>query len=175
MKRSCIILIVLGFLVGCFQPTMTTMQKAVEVEAIKSQIEQFVKAYEARDIELALGFISTAEDLLVFGTDQAEVITSRSDFEKQLTDDMQLFESIKSGERKSLSIQISNCGDLASAYYELPFEVTVSGETSTFLLRFAQTFRNEHGDWRIVQSLASSPSTGQSSAELVREMQTSQK
>jgi len=175
MRRLSFLLLTLSFVIGCAQPDMTADQKAAEIEAIKSQIAKFFNAYEARDVETAKSVVSSSGDFLAFGTDAAEVMKSQSDFEKQVEDDLQLFESVKSGELKNLSVQISNSGDLASAYYEMPLEATIGGETSNFMLRFAHTFRKENGEWRMVQSIASSPSMGQSSAELVQQMQTSKK
>jgi len=173
MRRLSFLLLTLSFVIGCVQPEMTADQKATEIEAIKSQITKFFIAYEVRDVELAKSVVSPSGDFHAFGTDAAEVMRNQSDFEKQVEDDLKLFESVKTGELKNLSVQISNNADLASAYYEIPVVVTIGGETSKSMLRFAQTFRKENGEWRMVQSIASSPSTGQSSAELVQQKQTS--
>jgi ketosteroid isomerase-like protein len=162
--------ITISLLAGCAPRGLTPEQVAQEKEAIKTAITNYHKGYETKDEKLFKNLMSTSPDFMFFGTDVAEVITSPAEMETQKEYDFQLFESAKFGEMQDLAIQVSSNGDLASAVYQVPIELKMGGETSNATLRFAFTFLKENGSWKIVQGVAAMATTGQSSAELVKQM-----
>ena len=65
----------------------------------------------------------------------------------------------------------SKSGDLAVAVFEAPAEMVFDGQTYQSFFRSARTFEKENDSWLIVQSLSATASEGQSSAELVDQME----
>jgi len=171
MRNILPFVIALGLLAGCAPKGLTPEQVAQEKEAIKTAIAGFHKDYEAKDGKAVMSLISAAPDFMFFGTDVAEVIKSSAEMDTLKEYDFQLFESVKFGELQHLAIQVSNDGSLASAVYQVPFEMKMAGQTSSSMFRLAFTFKKENGSWKIVQGMAAFPTTGQSSAELVKKMQ----
>jgi ketosteroid isomerase-like protein len=169
--KTLIVLFISIFLVSsCVPGKMTSEQLAAEKDAIKSMILKLNNGYNSKDIEAATIVFSTSDELMVFGADSAEVIKSISEWGTQVKNDFQLFESVKFGELRNLSIQISNTGDLAAAVYEVPVDMVFGGQSPHVLFRFANTWKRENGEWRIVQWIASMASKGQSSAEIIEQM-----
>jgi ketosteroid isomerase-like protein len=160
----------ISLLVGCAPKALTPEQVAQEKEAIKAAIANYHKGYETKDVEIFKNLISDSPDFMFFGTDVAEVIKSSAEMDTQKQYDFQLFESTKFGETQDLAIQISSDGSLASSVYQVPVEMKMGGETSNATLRFAFTFIEENGSWKIIQGVAAMATTGQSSAELVKKM-----
>jgi ketosteroid isomerase-like protein len=168
---SCTIAVaVLICLAGCAPKALSPEQVAQEKEAINNLISNYHKGYETKDHDVIKNLISNTADFMFFGSDVAEVLKSSADMDTLKNYDFQLFESAKFGEPQHLAIQVSNDGSLASAVYQVPLEMKIGGETSNSMFRLAFTFRKEDGAWKIVQGMAAFPSTGQSSAELVKQM-----
>jgi ketosteroid isomerase-like protein len=163
--------IAISLLAGCAPKGLTPEQVAYEKEAIKNAIANFQKGYEAKDANSVMNLFSSAPDFMFFGTDVAEVVKSWAAFDTLKGYDFQLFESVKFGEVQHLAIQVSSDGSLASAVYQVPMEMKIGGQTSSSMFRLAFTFKKEDGLWKVVQGMAALPSTGQSSAELVKKMQ----
>jgi len=155
---------------GCAPKALSPDQVAQEKEAIKNVIANYHKGYETKDHNVFKNLISSTADFMFFGSDVAEVIKSSAEMDTQKEYDFQLFESAKFGELQHLAIQVSSDGSLASVVYQVPLEMRMGGQTSSSMFRLAFTFRKEDGAWKIVQGMAAFPSTGQSSAELVKQM-----
>jgi ketosteroid isomerase-like protein len=170
MRNILPFVIALGLLAGCVPKVLTPEQVAQEKEAIKTAVANYHKGYETKDKEIFKNLISNSPDFMFFGTDVAEVIKSSAEMETQKEYDFQLFDSAKFGEMQHLAIQFSSDGSLASAVYQVPIELKTGGETSNATLRFAFTFTKENGSWKIIQGVAAVATTGQSSAELVKQM-----
>lgn len=123
------------------------------------------------------GLLTNSSDLTFFGSDAAEVIKTRRDWEDLMRNDWQLFESTQFGEPRNLAIQISDDRKLASAVYEVQDVSIVDGKRVESLDRFAVTMRKERGAWRVVHGMTAVATRGQSSAEIVarRKLQAPQK
>ena len=173
MKQLIIIMLLISLILGCEPLKMTSEQIAAEKKAIDSIITEFNKGYESKDIESMIKLFSKSDELIGFGTDSAEVTKSIDEWRTQFENDFQLFDSVKIGNLRNLSIQISNGGDLASAVYEAPADMVYDGQSAHIFLRFANTWKKENGEWRIIQLMASSATKGQSSAELIKKMKES--
>jgi ketosteroid isomerase-like protein len=175
MSRLIALLMLVAFAFGCGPQKLTSEQMAQEKEAIKAVIAGFNQAYQAKDLAGVMKGISTSAEFMFLGTDSAEIIKSQTDFENQMKNDWQAFESVQVGEIRNLSVQVSNDGELASAVYEVPFDVVIGGQSAHLLLRFGHGLKKENGQWRIAQGLAAAATVGQSSAEMVAKMQEAKK
>jgi ketosteroid isomerase-like protein len=153
----------------CNQDEMSSEQLASEKNAIEGQIQKLLSGYSAKDVEAVISVFSKSDELIVFGTDAKEIFRSLSEFEDQLNNDFQLFESVKFGVVQNLSIQISKSGDLAVAVFEAPAEMVFDGQINKSFFRSARTWKKENDSWLIVQSLSATASEGRSSAELIEQ------
>jgi hypothetical protein len=144
---------------------------------IAAALVRFWQAYERKDLATMSGLLTNSSDLTFFGSDAAEVIKTRRDWEDLMRNDWQLFESTKFGEPRNLAIQISDDRKLASAVYEVQDVSIVDGKSVESLDRFAVTMRKESGAWRVVHGMTAVATRGQSSAEIVarRKLQAPQK
>lgn len=115
---------------------------------------------------MILGMLSDSKDFYFLGSDVVEINRSKADFQNQLDKDWKLFESISFGDVRKLAVKISDCGDIASAIFEVPVTATLKGNQSKFFFRMTFVFENENGLWQIAQGVVSIPSIGESSAEL---------
>lgn len=168
---SCVIAVAtLILLTGCAPKALSPEQVAQDKEAIKTVIATYHKGYETKDHNVFKKLISTTPDFMFFGTDVAEVVKSSVEMDTQKDYDFQLFDTAKFGEMQHLAIQLSSDGSLASAVYQSPLELKMGGQTSSSMFRMTATFKKEDGLWKIVQGMVAFPSTGQSSAELVKQM-----
>ena len=149
MKALLFLLIIIPLVASCATVKMTSEQMTdseqmtVNKTAVKSMIIKLNNAYSSKDIETVTGIYSTSAKLMIFGTDSAEVITSFSEWKAQVISDFQLIESIKFGEVRNLSIQISSTCDLAAAVYEVPVDMVYGGQNSHVLFRSANTWIKE--------------------------------
>ncbi len=95
--------------------------------------------------------LTKSSNLTFFGSDAAEVVRTRSEWETLMRNDWQLFETTRFGEPRNLAIQISDNGKVGSIVYEVPDISLVEGKSIESLDRFAMTMRKEGDAWRIVQ------------------------
>lgn len=171
MKKLIYLAVITLFISSCNRYELNPEQLVVEKHSIENQIQKILSGYSEKDYEAVLGVFSESDELIVFGTDVNEIFRSKSEFKEQLKNDFQLFESVKFGELQNLSIRISKSGDLAVAVFEAPAEMEFDGLIFHTFFRSARTFIKENGSWLLVQSLSATPSEGESSAELVEEME----
>ena len=167
MYRSIVLLVLLA--TGCGLQKPAAVDVAKEKEAIKAVIDAFGQAYQARDLAGVSKLVSASGEFLFFGTDAAEVMRSKADFEAQMNADWQALESAKIGEPRNLAIQVSSDGQLAFAVWETTFDVVAGGKPAQATIRIADGFRKEDGQWRVIQGVVSAATVGQSSAELAKQ------
>lgn len=170
MKILSIIIIAVFIISGCKSDKLTSDQISSETVKIKTRIETFLQSYSKKDMNTIITMLSNSKEFHFLGSDVSEINKSKSDFQNQLDQDWKLFDSIHFGEIRNLSVQISGCGDLAIAVYEAPMTVVVRSNQSKFFFRMAITFIKENGLWQLVQGLASIPSIGESSVELIQKL-----
>ena len=173
MSRLAAFFIVLALLSGC-SPQKPAPDIAREKTAIEAAITGFENAYQTKDGGAMKKLFSQSDDIAWFGTDSAEVIKGWAQWEKQMNDDWQVFESIRMGTPRNLSILVDNDAQMASAIFESPVDVTMAGQSPHMLFRFGSTLRKENGEWRFVQGTVAVASVGQSSAEMAAKMKDSQ-
>jgi hypothetical protein len=170
MKIFVILFITTLLLSGCKSEKLTSDQVDTEKDKIKTRIESFLISYAKKDMNTITTMLSASKDFNFLGSDVSEINKNKSDFQNQLDQDWKLFESVHFGEIRNLSIRISECGDLAVAVFDAPMTVTVKGNQSKFFFRMSNTFLKENNLWQLVQGLASIPSVGESSVELIQKL-----
>ncbi len=167
MTKLILLLSTLIFLISC-----ATHRRSVEdLERDKAEVfrasVRFWQAYERKDLATMSEMLTTSSDFTFFGSDAAEVVRTRRDWEELMRNDWQLFETTKFGEPRNVAIQISDDGRLASAVYEVPDISLVEGNSIESLDRFAITMRKESETWRIVLGMSAVATQGESTSEIV--------
>jgi len=128
------------------------------------------KGYEAKDLAAVTRAYTPSGELLFFGTDSAEIIKSVGQWENQAKNDWELSQRVKFGAMKNVSTLVSGNGELGSIVCELPADMTIGGQQSHALFRYAGTVKKEKGEWRLVHGIVAIATVGQSSAEVVARM-----
>ena len=133
---------------------------------VLATVIRFWQAYERKDLAALSNMLTTADDFTFFGSDAAEVVKTRPEWEELMRNDWQLFETIRFGEPRNIAVQISADKQLASIVYEVTDISLVEGKNIESLDRFAITMRKEGGAWRIVEGMTAVATKGESSAEI---------
>ena len=170
MYRLIAVFLLVGLLAGCGPRKLSPGEVATEQKTIESLVTDLWKAYSAKDLPALTKLYTTSTDLLFFGTDSAEVIRSIPLWEAQVKNDWELFQTVKFGELRNVSILLSDDGTLGSIACETPADMVVAGQPSHSLFRMASALRKENGSWRFVHGMVAVATVGQSSAELVARM-----
>ena len=146
-------------LLGCGQQKLSQQEIENVKEEIKTLISEQSEAYETGNIEYFKNAV--ADEITAFRITKQAICTNLEEWTRSFQLDFQNMDSIpwsiKFGELRHLSIQVSETGDMATAIYEEPFEMIIEGESQLRLLRMATTWRNENGEWKIVQWLGAQP------------------
>jgi hypothetical protein len=165
-----VLLVIVAFISGCSLKKIDQVDNAKEKQAVQTVISNLWKAYELKDTAVMEKMFTTSTNLMWFGTDSAEVIRTFAQWKTQMKNDWELIDTIKMGELRNLSILVDSTGELASAVYEIPTNMTIGGKPSHLILRSSSMLKKENGEWRFVQGMVAFASVGQSSAELVANM-----
>ncbi len=134
---------------------------------VVATVTRFWQTYERKDLAALSNMLTTADDFTFFGSDVAEVVKTRREWEELMRNDWQLFETIRFGEPRNIAVQMSADKQLASIVYEVTEISLVEGKKIESLDRFAMTVRKEAGVWRVVQGMTAVATKGESSAEIV--------
>ncbi len=164
------LVLVFAMIPGCAPRKMTPEDFTKEKRGVESAILQFWKGYEAKDQTAIENVLSTSGDLMLFGTDSAEIVKTVPQMETLIKSDWEVIEKVKFGDMRNLSIVIDGNAEVASAVYEVPFEMTMAGQMSRFLARCAFGLKKENGNWRLSQGMWAFATVGQSSADYLAKM-----
>ena len=83
-------------------------------------VVRFWHVYERKDLAALSKMLTAADEFTFFGSDAAEVVKSRREWEALMRSDWQLFETIRFGEPGNISLQVSMDGQLASVSANSP-------------------------------------------------------
>ena len=106
-----------------------------------------------------------ARNVVMMGTDIAEVAASRNAVETLLRNDFKLWDTSQFGRFKDFYVQSSPT--MATAFFDVPWQATTGGQTRTFTIRLVTTWRKVGQNWKLTQILNTVPTTGQSAAEIL--------
>ena len=129
--------------------TLDEMNK--EKEAVKQVLKAYNKAFEEQNFAGILPTLS--QDVIFFGSDSAEVVSSLNDFKKKITEQFKTVEKTKYGEMTDVSIQMDPYGTFASIIYGIPMNIIIAGKQSHMFLRVARTLKKEENRWVIVSGI----------------------
>jgi len=166
MSKSILLLLVAGVLTSCVSSRRAPMEVDRDRAEVVATVIRFWQAYERKDLAALSNMLTAADDFTFFGSDAAEVVKTRREWEELMRNDWQLFETIRFGEPRNIAVQISRDRHLASIVYEVTDISMVEGKNIESLDRFAMTLRKEDGAWRIVHGMTAVGTKGESSAEI---------
>ncbi len=122
--------------------TDTTTNTANGVQAAATSL---LAAYGHKDLARVMAYVDSAQ-VVMFGTDAAEVHEAGAAVSRQMRGDFALWDSTRFGALRYVSVQQTGTGSgaLATAFFEVPAEVYgAGGQPWRFLLRFATAWRRE--------------------------------
>ena len=102
---------------------LTTEDITREHQAIMNVMKKNIKATEDKNFSELVETL--AKEVVFFGTDSSEVITTFPDFKKKMLNQWSLFDKQKYGEMSDVSIQMDNNATFASMIFGIPFDVTI--------------------------------------------------
>ncbi len=161
MKNVTSVLLIISvlFFLGCGEQKLSQEEFEDIREEISALILEQRVAYETGNAEYFKN--AASNDITGFGTGEESVYTNLDEWAEAFQMAFQSMSltpyAIKIEEPRHLSIQIAETGDMATAIYEAPHEVSLEGEIYPGLFRMATTWKKENGEWKIVQSLAARP------------------
>lgn len=170
MCRIIPLLLIVALFSCCGPQRMTPEEIAKEKKAVEEVAINYGKLVQAKDTEGILNLFSKSSELLILGTDSAEVFKNLDGCKSHLEVDWELLELVSYGELRNLSIQISPDGKLASALFETPWDLRIAEQMIHALVRFSMTMTKESNEWHIIQSMGAFATVGQSSEELLAKM-----
>lgn len=133
---------------------------------LSARIVEMLRAYGRKDDPALLAILQPGE-VMMYGADSAEVALNRADVMRRVRDDQMLWDSLVAGPVRNLRVE--HAGPLAVAMFDVPTDVYRGPGRAHYLVRFATTWRRAaDGQWRMVQSMNSVPTKGQSAAEIIR-------
>lgn len=136
---------------GPSRDPLTVDELSKEKEAVKQVLKAYNKAFEDQNFAGILPTLS--QDVIFFGTDSADVITSLNDFKRKITEQFKNVSNTKYGEMTDVSIQMDPYGYLASIIYGIPVNLTIGGKQEHMFLRVARTLKKEDNKWVIVSGI----------------------
>jgi len=164
------LLVVMALASSCAPKKLTQEDIAKEKKAVESVAINYSKLVAAKNTDGVLGLFSNSPELMVLGTDSAEVFKNKVQMKSLLEVDWQLSDITKVGVLQNVSILISNDGGLASMLYEVPWDLNLAGQTSHVLVRYAMTMVKENNEWHIIQLLCQMATVGQSSEDMLEQL-----
>jgi len=145
-----------------FQPGYAAGEQPHPSSQLVETIQAFLGAYASGNEALVLSYL-TAGQPHVYGSDAAEFVDSREGCLEMLRADQRLWgHGATFGPLRNVSEERSR--DLASIFFDTDF--LLGGHAVP--VRFAMTWRLEHGAWKLVQSSNVVPTVGQSAALLLK-------
>lgn len=144
----------LALLVSCVQnrpDELTSEQIAKEKAKVLDVMKAYNKAFQNEKFSEIIETLS--EDVVVFGTDSAEVIRSLSDFKKLIQTQWERYD-IKYGEMVDTWILMDSQGSLASMVFGIPGVVKMpDGTVQNVFFRISRTLKKQNGKWLIASGI----------------------
>ncbi len=129
---------------------------------VASQTRAFLNAYAKGDRAAVLGMIDPS--VTAYGSDISEIAHGVAGVALMLDADRRLWGGpARIGEMRDVSM--ASGGDLAALTFDAPFEL--AGRPAV-MVRFSMVWRRDGHGWRLVQSVNSTPTVGQSADELLK-------
>src|SRR5207253_10579849 len=98
MCKSILLLLVASVLTSCVNSRRAPMEVDRDRAKVLATVIRFWQAYERKDLAALSNMLTTADDFTFFGSDAAEVVKTRPEWEELMRNDWQLFETIRFGQ-----------------------------------------------------------------------------
>lgn len=135
-------------------------------DPVLDRARALLNAWALKDGRRVLAMLDLSPGVMT-GPDVAEVCHDAGCAEKLLKDSFSLFDSAKFGELQVLGLQ--QAAGLAVAVFDVPMETAVGQEKRTQVQRFATTWRQAGGEWKVVQLVRGTPTVQRSAKEILKE------
>jgi ketosteroid isomerase-like protein len=130
---------------------------------LHSKIRQLLDLYARKDVSGVMKLFADG-NVLVMGSDLREVCTTREQAAELFRADFKLWDSSSFGNLGEIYSQAN--GDMVTAFFDVPFTF-LRGETKqSAVVRFATVWKKSPQGLRMVQSMNTTPTVGQSAKEL---------
>jgi len=126
-----------------------------EEQGASETVRNFLDSYSQRNIEACMSLISASKPIMLFGTNENEVLKTREDVRSALKRDFDSMTNIRWGEYRQFRVEALSA--LASIFVELPISYQIEGKECETLFRYALTLTREDGQWKICSGMASVP------------------
>ncbi len=156
MKKS--IAVALTFIAVNLLPSLA----AAGAPDVAHETRLFIDAYVHGDSKTVLAFIDP--NVVVFGSDEAEVLHGAAAVNQMLEDDLKLWGGTARFDSME-HVSIIESGDIASIFFDAGFSV---GNRPAVPVRFAMVWHRSVAGWKLVQSSNVVPTEGKSAAELLK-------
>lgn len=137
-----------------------------EKQEVLDVIKKYNTAYANKDFAGLVDYMS--QEVIFFGTDSAEVITSLAEYKDAMEKQWKLYDSMKYGEMVDVFVEMDRNATLASVIYGAPLELTIEDKTIRYFVRVHRTLKKENNQWLIVTGLVGIATTGQSTGDLLQ-------
>lgn len=149
--------ILIVFISACKEEKVALSPERIKIEKDKvlETIRAFHAAYEKKDFGALIPTL--AGEVVFFGTDSGEVITTFSDYKQKMLEQWQEYDVMKYGEPYDVFIEMDPYGNFASIIYGVQLYVKKQNYENTYQVRAARTLRREKDKWVIVSGIVSIP------------------
>lgn len=103
-------------------------------------------------------------NILVMGSDLGEVCTTREQAAELFHNDFKLWDSSSFGSLGEVYTQAT--GSIVTAFFDVPFTFRRGGTDQAVVIRFATVWKRTPDGLKLLQSLNTTPTVGQSAKEL---------
>lgn len=141
------------------------MKANVETEAaVVGVLNKWLESYERRDIDALMSLVAPDEDLFLFGTGSDEKRIGPEQFRYQAERDWSQTDALAFAFTEHY---VSAAGPVAWVASEGQGQGRVAGQEIAFPLRMTAVLEQRGGEWLLVQSHVSLPSTNQEDGDSV--------
>jgi hypothetical protein len=168
MKNVLQFLFIVVFLSAC---GVDKKDAPVNLEAEKKAVQDVVIQYHkaAEDLNFAQMEETLAENVIFYGTDSAETIKSRAEFQDKFKQQQQTYK-IKYLNMVDQTILMDDKGTVASIIYGMPIDLTFDGKVYHAFTRNAKNLKKENGKWLICSGIVGLAATGPDYTEFLQKV-----
>ncbi len=169
MKKMLQILSMMIFLVSCGIEKKD--DPVVDAEAEKKAVHDVVVLYHkaAEDLNFAQMEETLAENVIFYGTDSAETIKSRAEFQDKFKQQQSTYK-IKYLNLVDETILMDDKATVASIIYGMPINITYDGKVYHAFTRNAKNLKKEKGRWVISSGMIGLAATGPDYTEFLQKL-----
>jgi hypothetical protein len=135
-------------------------------EPLQQRVDALLKAYSEKNLPELTAMLD--DSVLVMGSDVSEVADTKAKVSKLASDDFALWTNASFGQ--PLFLNCRQTAQLSTAAFDVPISMArPDGTVFKTTVRFLTVWNHVPGHgWLLTQSINSTPTTGQSAADLVR-------